>query len=72
MKILIVGSDINSILFAEFIKAQNPEHDIFLTSADKSEDEAYTPVNIRENDIQGLVDFVKYNAIEFTVVFSMV
>ena len=72
MKILIVGSDTNSILFAQYIKAQHPEHDLYLSSEDVRENSAYTAINIRENDIAGIIDFVKYNAIEFTVVFSTI
>ncbi|MBQ3640854.1 hypothetical protein II906_02845 [bacterium] len=72
MKILIVGSDTNSILFAQYVKAQHPEHDLYLSSEDVRENSAYTAINIRENDIAGIIDFVKYNAIEFTVVFSTI
>ena len=70
MKILIVGSDLNSILLAKYIYLQNNEHDIYITSDENESENFYTNINIRENDINSLVDFVKYNAIEFTIVVS--
>ena len=70
MKILVVGNDINSILLAQYIKLQNREHDIYLTSDDSENREYYTSIKILENDIQSIGDFVKYNQIEFTIVTS--
>lgn len=70
MKILIVGSDLNSILLAKYIYLQNNEHDIYITADENESETFYTNINIRENDINSLVDFVKYNAIEFTIVVS--
>ncbi len=70
MKILIVGSDLNSLLLAKYIKMQNEAHDIFVTTNDTSCPEIYTSIKIRENDINAIVQFVKYNAIEFTITFS--
>ena len=70
MKILIVGSDLKSILLAKYIYLQNNEHDIYITSDENESENFYTNINIRENDINSLVDFVKYNAIEFTIVVS--
>ena len=70
MKILIAGSDLNAILLAEYIKLQDNAHDIFITTLEKSEDKSYTSINIRENDVSSICDFVKYNQIEFTIVTS--
>ncbi len=70
MKILIAGSDLNAKLTAQLIKIQNKEHDIYLTAEESSQGGVYTAINIKENDIQGLCDFVKYNQIEFTIVTS--
>ena len=70
MKILIVGSDLNSLLLAKYIKTQNEEHDIYVTTTDVSAPETYTGLRIRENDVNSIVDFVKYNGIEFTIVMS--
>ncbi len=70
MKILIVGSDLNAILLSKYIKLQNPGSDIFITLNYQDEDNLYTPVSIRENDVLSLCDFVKYNQIEFTIVTS--
>ncbi len=70
MKILIAGSDLNAILLAKYIKLQNSIHDIFLTTDRICPDESYTPLNIKENDITSIVDFVKYNQIEYTIVTS--
>ncbi len=72
MKILIVGNNLNSILLAQYIKLHNNVHDIFVTDEDTSKNEYYTAVNISENDIQSLSDFVKYNQIEFTIVTSSI
>ena len=72
MKILIVGEDINSLLLAKYLKVQNPEHDIYLTTSDDSASDVCTSINIRENNIPAIVDFVKYNAIEFTISFSKI
>lgn len=70
MKILIVGSDINSILLAEFIKLQNPGHDIFVTTNDNSAPDIFSAIKIKESDVASIVDFVKYNGIEFTIALS--
>ncbi len=70
MKILIAGSDINAIMLAQYIKLQDSNHDIYITSLDKTEDKSFTPINIRENDVNSICDFVKYNQIEFTIVTS--
>lgn len=70
MKILIVGSDLNAIMLAQYIKLQDSTHDIYITSLDKTEDKSFTPINIRENDVNSICDFVKYNQIEFTIVTS--
>ena len=72
MKILIAGNNLNSILLAQYIKLQNNVHDIFVTGEDVSKNEFYTTVNISENDVQSLSDFVKYNQIEFTIVTSSI
>ena len=72
MKILIVGEDINSLLLAKYLKMQNAEHDIYLTTEDDSMSEIFTSIRIRENNIPAIVDFVKYNAIEFTITFSTI
>ena len=70
MKLLIVGSDLNSILLAKYIKTQSPEHDIYLSTNDNSTPDVFIGIDIRENDISSLVDFVKYNGIEFTIALS--
>ena len=70
MKLLIVGSDLNSILLSKYIKTQSPEHDIYLTTNDNSTPDVFIGIDIRENDISSIVDFVKYNGIEFTIAFS--
>ena len=70
MKILIVGSDLNAVLLAQYIKIQDNTHDIYITAIENSEDKTYTPINIRENDVVSICDFVKYNQIEFTIVTS--
>ncbi len=70
MKILIVGNNLNALLLANCIKMQNTDADIYLTSDEHSSNEVYTSINIKENDIASLVDFVKYNAIEFTIASS--
>ena len=70
MKILIAGSDLNAIMLAQYIKLQDSTHDIYITSLDKTEDQSFTPINIRENDVNSICDFVKYNQIEFTIVTS--
>ncbi len=70
MKILIVGSDINAILLAKYIKPEESSHDIYLTTDDNSSPEIYTGINIRENNINELTDFAKYNGIDFTIAIS--
>ena len=70
MKILIVGSDLNSIILAQYIKMQNNNHDIYIAGTNIASSEYYTSINIADNDIVSICDFVKYNQIEFTIVFS--
>lgn len=70
MKILIVGSDLNTFLLAKYIKTQTPESDLYVTTDDNSASDVFTGIGIQENDIPAIVDFVKYNAIEFTIVLS--
>lgn len=70
MKILIVGSDLNSHLLAKYIKMQDSQYDIYITTTDNSDPQTYTALNIRENDIASIIDFVKYNGIEFTIALS--
>ncbi len=70
MKILIAGSDLNAFLLAKYIKFQNTIHDIYVTTNESCEDGSYTPIDIKENDIQSICDFVKYNQIEFTIATS--
>ena len=70
MKILIAGSDINAKLIASYLKIEDSSHDIYVTTEEHVDDSIYTPVNIRENDVFAICDFVKYNQIEFTVVTS--
>ncbi len=71
MKILIVGSDLNAVLIARYLKLQDENNDIFVTTNEHCEFNSYTPLKISENDISSLVDFVKYNQIEFTIVTSL-
>lgn len=70
MNVLIVGSDINAIVLAQYLKNQNKEHDIYITKDTLWEDSDCIPVNIKESDIVSICDFVKYNQIEFTIVTS--
>lgn len=70
MKILIVGSDLNTFLLAKYIKVQNSTHDIYVTTNETCEDGSYTPIDIKENDVASICDFVKYNQIEFTIATS--
>lgn len=70
MKILIVGSDINAKLIASYLKIEDNSHDIYVTTEEHVDDNIYTPVNIKENDVFAICDFVKYNQIEFTIVTS--
>ena len=70
MKILIAGSDLNSIITALYIKQQDEDADIYMTTDNNSYSNIYTAINIKENDINSIVDFVKYNGIEFTIVYS--
>ena len=70
MKILIAGSDLNAFLLAKYIKIQNSSHDIYITTSEECEDGSYTPIDIKENDVPSICDFVKYNQIEFTVATS--
>lgn len=70
MKILIVGSDKNAVLLAQYLKLQDSIHDIYITTEEECIDKYYTALNIKENDIDSICDFVKYNQIEFTIVTS--
>ncbi len=70
MKILIVGSDKNAVLLSQYLKLQESVHDIYVTTEKECADKSYTPLKVKENDIAGICDFVKYNQIEFTVVTS--
>ncbi|MBQ8887115.1 MAG: hypothetical protein IJY61_05370 [Candidatus Gastranaerophilales bacterium] len=70
MKILIAGSDLNAFLLAKYIKIQDSTHDVYVTTEEPCVDESYTSINIRENDVASICDFVKYNQIEFTIVTS--
>lgn len=70
MKILIVGTDLNSVLLAKYIYLQNQKHDIYIISGETEKSDFFTSINIKENDINSIIDFVKYNGIEFTVVLS--
>ena len=70
MKILIAGSDLNSFLLAKYIKVQNPSYDVYITTDESCNDGSYTSINIKENDVQSICDFVKYNQIEFTIATS--
>ena len=70
MKILIAGSDLNAFLLAKYIKVQNSSHDIYITTDEVCDDGSYTPIDIKENDVPSICDFVKYNQIEFTIATS--
>lgn len=70
MKILIAGSDLNAFLLAKYIKIQNSSHDIYITTEEVCDDGSYTPIDIKENDVSSVCDFVKYNQIEFTIATS--
>ncbi len=70
MNILIVGSDLNSILLGQYLKQQKPMNDIYITSEKLSEETGCIAINIKEIDITAISDFIKYNQIEFTIVMS--
>ena len=70
MKILIVGSDLNAFLLAKYIKVQNFSYDLYITTDEICDDGSYTPIDIKENDVHSICDFVKYNQIEFTIATS--
>ena len=70
MKVLIAGSDINAKLLASYLKIEDKENDIYVTTDEVSVDSSYIPINIKENDIPAICDFVKYNQIEFTIATS--
>lgn len=72
MKILIAGSDLNAKLLARYLKLENNNNDIYITTEEQSIDDTYTCINIKENDIAGICDFVKYNQIEFTIATSSI
>lgn len=72
MKILIAGSDLNAKLLARYLKLENSNNDIYITTEEQSADDTYTCINIKENDIAGICDFVKYNQIEFTIATSSI
>ena len=38
MKILIVGSDLNAKLLAQYLKMEDESHDIYMTESEKIED----------------------------------
>ena len=67
MKILITGSNLYAVLLAKIFKLQNNEFDIYVTTDENFDSNIYTPVNINENDISSILDFVKNNGIDFTV-----
>ena len=70
MKILIVGEKLNALLFAKYLKLQDCNQDIYITTNISFKDKYYTPIGIMENEIDSIVDFVKYNQIDLTIVFS--
>lgn len=70
MKILIVGSDLNALLLAEYIKIQTNENDLYITLDGDYKDKNYISIGIRENDVSAVCDFVKYNQIDLTIVTS--
>ena len=70
MKILIAGSDINAKLLASYLKIEDSSNDIYITTDEHVDDNVYTPIGIKENDITSICDFVKYNQIEFTIATS--
>ena len=70
MKILIVGSDLNAKMLAQYLKMEDESHDIYMTEAEKVEDSSYTVLSVKEHDIRNICGFVKYNQIEFTIVTS--
>lgn len=72
MKILIAGSDLNAKLLASYLKLENNMHDIYITTDEKSPDNLYTCIDIKENDVPAICDFVKYNQIEFTIATSSI
>lgn len=72
MKILIAGSDLNAKLLAQYIKMENKSHDIYITTEEPDNNNTYTPINIKEMDVNSICDFVKYNQIEFTIVTSSI
>ena len=70
MKILIVGESVDSLLLAKYINIQNTEYDIYITQKQEEHYDYCTVIAIKESDVNGLVSFVKYNQIEFTIVLS--
>ncbi len=70
MNILIAGSDLNAVLLAQYLKRQNEQNDIYVTTNVPHENGEYIPINIKENDIASICDFIKYNQIEFTIATS--
>lgn len=72
MKILIVGSDLNAKLLAQYLKMEDESHDIYMTESEKIEDSSYTVLAVKEHDIRNICGFVKYNQIEFTIVTSSI
>lgn len=72
MKILIAGSDLNAKLLASYLKLENNMHDIYVTTDEKSLDNLYTCIDIKENNVPAICDFVKYNQIEFTIATSSI
>ncbi|MCD7879166.1 MAG: hypothetical protein LUG16_04445 [Candidatus Gastranaerophilales bacterium] len=72
MKILIAGSDINAVLTAQYIKLQNSDFDIFMTSEESDVTDSWTNVKIKENDIESICEFVKNNGINFVIAVSQI
>lgn len=68
MKILIAGSDFNAQLLAGYMKIQSDKNEVYLSA--ENAPEGCIPVNIKENDVNALCSFVKYNQIELTAVSS--
>jgi len=68
MKILIAGSDFNAQILAEYLKIKSDKNEVYISA--ETAPEGCIPVNIKENDINALCSFVKYNQIELTVVSS--
>ncbi len=70
MNILIAGSDLNAVLLAQYLKQSDKYNDIYVTDSDSYSDCGFISVNIKENDINSISDFIKYNQVEFTIATS--